>query len=98
MSNDQLLVPGISISKSKQATVAPELADTLFTLALEIEQSTDLPVDVEHVLAAVVMAAQTGEIASDQVIAVCDRDLVATIEKYVRVVFNDYDGSVEADD
>ncbi|MEC9092423.1 MAG: hypothetical protein VX438_06940 [Planctomycetota bacterium] len=98
MSNDQVLLPGISISKSKQATVSPELAETLFTLALNIEETTELPVDVQHVLAAVVMAAQTGEIAVDQVISVSDPPLVATIEKYVRVVFANYGGNVEADE
>ena len=51
-SDDQQIVPGISISSSGQATVDPSLSDVLFNLAIKLEEPTNLPVDVEHVLAA----------------------------------------------
>ena len=47
----QQIVPGISVTSSGQATVDPSLADVLFDLAIELEGPTNLPVDVEHVLA-----------------------------------------------
>ena len=64
-SDDQQIVPGISISSSGQATVDPTLADVLFDLAIMLEEPTNLPVDVEHVLAAIVLAARKGELDSN---------------------------------
>ena len=63
--SQQQIVPGISVSSSGQATVDPALADVLFDLAIELEGPTNLPVDVEHVLAAIVLAARKGELAPD---------------------------------
>ncbi len=64
--SQQQIVPGISVSSSGQASVDPSLADVLFDLALQLEGPTDLPVDVEHVLAAIVLAARNGELAPDK--------------------------------
>ena len=58
-SGEQQIVPGISISVSGQATVDPTLADVLFDLAIKLEEPTNHPVDVQHVLAAIVMAARS---------------------------------------
>ncbi len=59
---DEQVVPGISISPSGQATVDSSLANVLFDLAIKLEEPTQLPVDVEHILAAIVMAARQGEL------------------------------------
>jgi hypothetical protein len=64
--NQQQIVPGISVSSSGQASVDSSLVDALFELALQLEGPTDLPVDVEHVLAAIVLAARNGELAPDK--------------------------------
>jgi len=61
--SQQQIVPGISVFSSGQATVDPSLAEVLFDLALQLEGPTDLPVDVEHVVAAIVFAARKGELA-----------------------------------
>ena len=52
---EQQVVPGISISSSGQATVDPSLTEVLFDLALKLEEPTNHPVDVQHVLAAIVI-------------------------------------------
>lgn len=44
------------------ATSAGNLNPVFFDLALQLEGSTDLPVDVEHVLAAIVLAARNWEL------------------------------------
>ncbi len=62
MSTEQQIVPGISVTSSGQATVHPSLADVLFDLAIKLEEPTNLPVDIEHVLAAIVLAARNGEL------------------------------------
>lgn len=61
-SGDQQIVPGISVTPSGQATVDPALTEVLFDLAIKLEEPTNLPVDVEHVLAAIVLAARNGEL------------------------------------
>ncbi|MEO2013244.1 MAG: hypothetical protein ABGZ53_02635 [Fuerstiella sp.] len=48
--DDVQVVPGISISPSGQATVDSSLTDVLFDLAIKLEEPTQLPVDVEHIL------------------------------------------------
>ena len=76
MSREQQIVPGIFVSSSGQATVDPSLADVLFDLAIKLEEPTNLPVDVEHVLAAVVwllvvvVLAKQGRLSASQPIAV----------------------------
>ena len=55
---DQPIIPGISMSPSGQATVDPTIADVLFDLVILAK----LPVGVEHVLAAIVLAARQGEL------------------------------------
>ncbi|MCX7407817.1 MAG: hypothetical protein NTZ32_07005 [Planctomycetales bacterium] len=47
-SDDQQIVPGLSVSTSGQATVDPSIADALFDLAIKLEEATTLPVDVQH--------------------------------------------------
>lgn len=51
---NQHIVPGISLSKSGQATVNPELTTLLIEIAIKIDDNSKHPVDAEHVLAAVI--------------------------------------------
>ncbi len=97
-SGDQQIVPGISVNSSGQATVDPSVADVLFDLAIKFEEPTQLPVDVEHVLAAVVLAARSGAIDSNTSLSADDASLADTLVGYVKTVFADYDGKVGMDD
>ncbi len=97
-SGDQQIVPGISVTPSGQATVDPALADVLFDLAIKLEEPTNLPVDVEHVLAAIVLAARKEELDSDTPLSSDDPTLVKVLVGYVKAVFADYDGKVGMDD
>ena len=62
---DQQLVPGISLSASGQATVDPALTEVLIDIAIKIDDLSRFPVDVEHVLAAIVLAVRSGSIGTD---------------------------------
>ena len=90
-------MPGIVVTPSGQATVDSSLADVLFDLAVKLEEPTNLPVDVEHVLAAIVLAARNGELdantplSSNQAIA----DILAV---HVKTIFADYGGKISEDD
>ena len=97
-SDDQQNVPGISISSSGQATVDPTLADVLFDLAIMLEEPTNLPVDVEHVLAAIVLAARKGELDSNTPLSSDDPALAEVLAVHVKTVFADYGGKVGRDD
>ena len=97
-SDDQQIVPGISISSSGQATVDPSLADVLFDLAIKLEKPTQLPVDVEHILAAIVMAARQGELDPNTRLSSEDPALAAVLINHVKTVFAEFDGKVGRDD
>ena len=96
--SQQQIVPGISVSSSGQASVDPSLADVLFDLALQLEGPTDLPVDVEHVLAAIVLASRNGELAPDKPLRSDDPALAGILETHVKTVFAKYGGNVGMDD
>ena len=95
---EQQIVPGISISVSGQATVDPALADVLFDLALKLEEPTNHPVDVQHVLAAIVLAARSGELDPDTKLSSDDQALVAALVPHVKSVFEIYGGEVGKED
>ncbi len=96
--DDEQVVPGISISPSGQATVDSSLANVLFDLAIKLEEPTQLPVDVEHILAAIVMAARQGELDPNTRLSSEDPALAAVLINHVKTVFADYDGKVGMDD
>ena len=97
-SGDHQIVPGISVTSSGQATVDPSLADVLFDLAIKLEEPTNLPVDVEHVLAAIVLAARTGELDPNTPLSSDDPALAEVLVGQVKTVFVDYDGRVGMND
>jgi hypothetical protein len=95
---EQQVVPGISISVSGQATVDPSLADVLFDLAIKLEEPTNHPVDVQHVLAAIVLAARNGELDRDMKLSSDDQQLVAVLTPHVKTVFADFGGTLGTED
>ena len=96
--DDEQVVPGISISPSGQATVDSSLANVLFDLAMKLEEPTQLPVDVEHILAAIVMAARQGELDPNTRLSSEDPALAAVLINHVKTLFAEYDGKVGMDD
>ena len=85
--DDEQVVPGISISPTGQATVDSSLTNVLFDLAIKLEELTQLPVDVEHVLAAIVMAARQGELDSNTRLSSEDSASAAVLTNHVKTVF-----------
>ena len=97
-SGERQIVPGISISASGQATVDPSLADVLFDLAVKLEEPTSHPVDVQHVLAAVVLAVRNGDLTPGTKLSAEDIMLVEVLTPHVKTVFDEYDGRLGLDD
>jgi hypothetical protein len=98
VSKNQQVVPGISISAEGQATIEPFLLDVLFDLAIMLEEQTGLPVDVQHVPAAIVLAARQGELDPETPLSSSDPALAKILVKYAKIVFAEYDGKVGMDD
>ena len=95
---DQQLVPGISLSTSGQATVDPALTEVLIDIAIKIDDSSRFPVDVEHVLAAIVLAVRSGSIGTDTEISSDNDTLMSALAEKVEIVFEKFGGKVGTDD
>lgn len=94
----QQIVRGITLSPSGQATVEPDLTEVLIDLAIKIDDDSKFPVDVEHVLAAIVFANQAGEVDSTTELAEADGKIVSILASHVETVFQKFDGKVGRDD
>jgi hypothetical protein len=89
--NDRLSLPaGLSIDASGQAHVDKQLGDVLFDLALLLEDSVSQPVDIEHVLAAIVLAAQEGQINSQTQLVTCNQELLVILRHQLQCLFARY--------
>ena len=95
---DQQIISGISLSPTGQATVDPALADVLFDLGIQLEKITKLPVDVEHVLAAIVLASRNGQLNQFTRLSSSDLVLQEVLADHVKAIFTKYDGKVGRDD
>ena len=95
---DRQIVPGVFVDLSGQATVDAALADVLFDLAVGLEEPTRLPVDVEHVLAAIVLAARNNELDPTVPLDSSDPAFVKILAPHVKTVFSIYGGQVGNDE
>ena len=98
MNAGKQIVPGISITDSGKATVDPSLTEVLLDLAIDLEERTNLAVDVEHVVAAIMLAVRAGQHAPSQALSSDDTELVSVLAVHVQTVFNDYGGTLGTDD
>ncbi len=92
------IVPGISLSLSGEATIAPSVRNVLFDIAIQLEESTNLPIDIEHVVAAIVLAARNNEIDANAPLVSDDSVLVGKLAPHVKSVFALYGGKVGRDE
>jgi hypothetical protein len=65
---------------------------------IKLEETTNHPVDVQHVLAAIVLAARSGELDPDMKLSSDDQALAAALPPHVKAVFSQYGGEVGTDD
>jgi hypothetical protein len=92
------ILPGLSIDADGQATVDGRMAELLFELALRLEDAVTAPVDVEHVLAAIVLARSGGEIDATTTLTADNADLVNLLRAHIETVFEKYEGRLGRDD
>jgi hypothetical protein len=94
VNSERQIVPGISVSPSGQATIDPSIKDVLFDLAIALEEPTNLPGDIEHVVAAIVLAVRNNEIDSNRDISAGDLALINVLAVHVKSVFALYGGQI----
>ena len=94
MIGDNEVLPGVSISSIGEATISKEMGDVLFDLALELEEPAGFTVDVEHVLAAIVLAVRCGDLDEGRSIGGASPPLVKKLLPHVKTVFRDFGGVV----
>jgi hypothetical protein len=97
------ILPGLSIDGSGQVTVDNRMGELLFDLALQLEDlqledTVSAPVDVEHVLAAVVLAARDGEINADTSLTKDNAILLEVLRRHLKTVFQRYGGQLGRED
>ncbi|MGI9473672.1 MAG: hypothetical protein ACR2NZ_19170 [Rubripirellula sp.] len=91
------ILPGIVVEPSGQVSVDSTAGKFLIELAIELEDTVPQPVDVEHVLAAIVIAYREGRLKSGPAIAIRDPNLVELVREYLPVVFLRYGADLEND-
>ena len=97
------ILPGISIDSSGHVTVDQQTGVLLFDLALQLEDlqlqnGVGAPVDVEHVLAAIVLAVRAGEVNADTSLTKHNAKLLVVLRRHLITVFQRYGGQLGHDD
>jgi len=85
---------GVLITAAGEVRVDEGLTETLLDLAETLEDRTGRPVDVEHVVAAVVMANRAGKIGSDRRLRTGDDLLLMALVPQIEAIFTRYGGLV----
>ncbi len=92
--DDTQLAPGLTLSADGEVTVAPDMSESLFDVAIRLEDATELPVDVQHVVAALLLAVRSGTWDSSAKLSADDAGQMTQLSEYVRTVFEAYGSDV----
>jgi len=91
-------MPGIRLDDSGQATVDSAMGNRLISLAIALEAYTSHAVDVQHVLAAIIIAINDGSLDSELPLPESEPALLRLLAKHVESVFAKTGGKVSLDD
>ncbi len=95
--SNRTVLPGIELDASGQATVDSLVARRLIDLAIELEVYTEHPVDVQHVLAAIILAVGQGELSSQEALPSTDPQLCRILARHVNELFDRLGGELSQD-
>ncbi len=88
------IVKGITMTPMGEVSIDPALDERLCDLAIEMQGPDDLPVDVEHVVAALILASREAKVPEDYELKPRDRSLKAILRPHIRTIFQRYGGRV----
>ncbi|MAI72902.1 MAG: hypothetical protein CMM01_18625 [Rhodopirellula sp.] len=92
---ERMIAVGIRLNESGEVSVDGPAGRALFDLAIALEDAVPLPVDVQHVLAAIVLAERSGLVDDQTRVTVDDPSLQQIIREYLPQVFKQYDDQRE---
>jgi hypothetical protein len=88
------IVAGVTIDRKGSVTVAAGHQQGLCDIALDLQEETPLAVDVEHVLAALVMAVRDGRLERGADVTNDPKAYRSVLLPYVELVFQRFSGNV----
>lgn len=88
MHSERQIVPGLSISSSGKTKLDPTTRDTIVDLAIDLEKETNLPVTIDHVVAAIRLAARKNRLPPNKPIRSGDSALVGILMPHLKTVFS----------
>jgi len=94
----QTIVPGISLDDSGQAIIDRQMGQRLITLAIALEDHTPHPVDVQHVVAAIIYAARDGRLALGEPLPEQNPELLRLLAAHVNRLFAEHGGNVSGEE
>ncbi|MFK8114215.1 MAG: hypothetical protein AB8B91_18585 [Rubripirellula sp.] len=89
---------GLAIDAAGQATVDGELGKRLFDLAIELEDCVSQPVDIQHILAAIVLGVRDGQIDSETELKIENDALLTVLRQKLQQVFSEFEGRLGSED
>ena len=84
------VLPGIVVDTGGEVSVDSVAGKFLFDAALELEDAVPQPVDVEHVLAAIVLASREGRFEATTKTGTSNHELMEVLREYLPVVLRRY--------
>lgn len=94
----QSIIPGISLDSQGHATVDAAMGRRLVELAIELEAHSRHPVDVQHVLAAIIQSVRCGDLSAGQPLRGSDTALLQLLARQVDALFQRHGGRVAHDE
>jgi hypothetical protein len=95
--SNRMILPGIGLDASGHATVDAPMSNRLIDLAIDLEAYTEHPVDVQHVLAAIILAVRQGQLSSQQALPGTDPQLCRVLARHVNDLFDHLGGELSQD-
>ena len=92
------IVEGVTIDRLGTVVVSEGYQQTLRDTAIALQEGVSYPVDVEHVLAALVMAARDGKIPRTDSLDSENQEHIRTLSRYIEILFQQYGGKVTGED
>ncbi len=92
------ILPGIRLDDAGRASVDASMGRQLISLAIELEPYTTRPVDVQHVLAAIIMAVGNGEFDGEESLRRAEPLLLRLLASHIETIYQCTGGRVSEDD
>jgi len=92
------IVEGVTIDRLGTVIVSEGHQQTLRDTAIALQDAIPYPVDVEHVLAALVMASRDGKIPRTATIDSENQEHIRTLSRYIEILFQKHGGKVTGED